>query len=1087
MRTSHRRLLFVLLMLAILFIARQFCDGAANPAWADTSAALPATAPVNDAEAHIAAKVHSSQQLNVFGADFFRADASLFLPNPETPAPDDYQLGTGDALSVVCWYGSAEYEHATVKITPEGSVYLKLLGAIVVARKQLGQLREELRTRYAAYYKHFSLTVELVGQRTMPVYVLGEVQKPGKYLLSSMATAFTALYSAGGPNAIGSLRHIRVMRGVREVGEIDVYNYLLFGKNVDLALQPGDTVYVPPVNATITLTGAVRRPARYEAPAGITLAAALELAGGRTPTGANRIQVIRADAEHGHQLLDLHLSADASFPLQNGDIAETATITDQVANAVYLYGAVYRPGEYTIENAPRISALIKLADGVTSDAYLLQAHLTRQLDNNEQTLIPVDLQRALAGDAQADIPLRPRDLLVVYARSELVELLDRVTIEGEVLKPGVYPYHAGMTLNDLVAAAFGITKNAYLPQVLLYRFDEKTGVSLLAVDLSRSLAGAPAANVPLSPRDKVVIRSIAETNYQQVEIAGEVVKPGVFAYYPGMKITDVLLLANGVTHDTALDRALLYRRNTETSREEVVDISLRNALAHQPSADIALCNHDRLVVFSTVQAGDFAHVSIEGAVTAPGDYAYAPGMRLSQLLYLAKNLSADAYTTRADLFRYAADNTMTIIPVDLRKALVGAQDDDNPALQPRDRLLVGTIAGKVDRQRVKIDGFVRTPGTFALAEGMKVSDLLDLGCGLLAEAELTAYLYRRVQGKETVTPIPLRKDGEKILVTRDTALQADDLVTLKADPDYARATDTFRIEGEVAHPSSYPVFEQGRSHPCTLYQALARAGGLLPNAYAPGIVLYRKQSAIQDDTRRKEVALALTNLDAANGLVPAAKAMIAEKPEIDTPAHPSATQPAEGTPNKGPTATPPATVAQEQSVNNLSHSLAQTLTTNADSSVVLVIPPRSLNQQEYRLSIPIDAKEILASNGKVDFKLEPDDLIYIPRQPTTVTVIGGVVTAGSVLYAAGNRLLHYINSVGGFAVDADKAHAVVVHMNGHIQPVSRSSVIQPGDTIIVPTKHVIKLLNKNSSFERSLRVFSDMAITSLSFLAYSKL
>ena len=90
---------------------------------------------------------------------------------------------------------------------------------------------------------------------------------------------------------------------------------------------------------------------------------------------------------------------------------------------------------------------------------------------------------------------------------------------------------------------------------------------------------------------------------QQVEVKGAVTKPGTFPFYRGMTVTDALFLANGITSDTALDRALLFRLDPHTYHEVVINISLRNALAHQPSDNITLENHDQLFVFRHQPAG----------------------------------------------------------------------------------------------------------------------------------------------------------------------------------------------------------------------------------------------------------------------------------------------------------------------------------------------------------------------------------------------------------------------------------------------------------------------------------------------------
>ncbi len=383
---------------------------------------------------------------------------------------------------------------------------------------------------------------------------------------------------------------------------------------------------------------------------------------------------------------------------------------------------------------------------------------------------------------------------------------------------------------------------------------------------------------------------------------------------------------------------------------------------------------------------------------------------------------------------------------------------------------------------------------------MKVSDLLDLGCGLMPEAELKAYLYRRVNGKETMIAIPLQRDGDKVTVVNDPLLEADDLVTIRAIPEYAKITDSYHIEGEVSQPGSYPVYASDKAHPRTLYEALTEAGGVLPTGYIPGIVLYRKRTAIEADVRQKDVALALANLDATNGLVPAAKqAVVAEKSQINTALHPlsenrsenASKNPAKENPaaplsegaaeqNPAPSLTPEE-IAKQQSEANLTHSLAQTLTATSDSTVVLVIPPRS-TQQDYRLSIPIDANAVLASKGKIDFQLEPDDLIYIPKQPTTVTVLGGVVISGATLYQPGQKVANYIRSVGGFASDADTKHLIIMHLNGRMQPATLKSIAQPGDTIIVPTRHIIKLMSNTGALERTFKILSDTAITALPFV-----
>ncbi len=1083
--------LFLFLCLLIVFGKDRLASSAAEPS---TAAPASTTAIPPSAEAHASTtgandmgkpsrnvsdttfSNASTLPLKLFGADFFREDASAFQPNADLSVPDDYVLGAGDTLAVHCWFGANEYERSSNKITPTGEIYLNLLGTISLSHRTLNQARDYLRKRYTKYYTAFSLTVDLVGQRTIPVQIVGEVKKPGKYLLSSLATVFTAIYSAGGPNDIGSLRHIALMRGKQRIGEVDIYDYLLKGIDVDLSLQAGDTILIPPASVIVSLTGEIRRPARYELNPNTSLTAALVLAGGATPNGSSQLQVIRSDAGNGRQVLNLQLPADSTFPLRDGDVITLHPVPEQIANAVQVTGEVNHPGEYAIEKAATVSALLKLAEGVKPEAYLMKADLTRVLANHEREVLPINLADVLSGNRAADIALQPRDVLTVYARNDLLELLDTVTIEGAVVKPGEYPYRKGMRVVDLVAQAFGVTKNAYLPLALLYRFDKTSGVSMASLQLGSALGGDEAANTPLHPRDRIVIRSLTDANLQNIAVKGEVVIPGTYSYYKGMSVSDALFLAGGTTENAALDHALLYRIDEQTYREEVRDIALRKALAHQPTDDLVLQNHDRLVIFSIKQQGDFQHVTVEGAVSTPGEYPYAQGMRLHQLLLLANNLRRDAYTQRANLFRYHPDNSVELMPINLGKALDGASSTDDPELQPRDRLVIASQTEKNADRFAKIDGFVRKPGAYVITEGMKVSDLLDLGCGLMPEAESQAFLHRRVNGKELVTPLAIQRNDDKLMLPIDPVLAPDDLVTVRSLPEYSKLTDSFHIEGEISHPGSYPVYPGLKSQPNTVYKALLQAGGVLPTGFVQGIVLYRKRSSVQSTQGQQQLERTLAALDATAGTTPPRNTAANDKKESDVPVNPAIPT---STKSSAPSSEE---IAHQQNVANVSQSLAQTLVSGSDSTLIFVIPPRSVQMGDYALSIPIDAQAILQSKGKIDLALEADDYLYIPRQPTTITVLGGVITPGSLLYTKGKDLQDYINALGGFSRDADPSRLIVMHQNGQVKSARRVRALLPGDIVIVPTKHIVKSIHQESEFNRSLTILSQLALTALPFI-----
>ena len=1118
-----------------------------TPPAPSTSTPVPASMTATPAPAHTAntppgsssATTPDTQELPLFGHELFRAETKMFEVPEDAPVPADYVLGSGDRLAVVCWNGSTEYEHTDALLSPQGDIYLHLLGPLPLSGKTLAQAERDLHARYARYYTKFDLKIQLTGRRSIPVFVMGEVVKPNKYMLSSLATVFTALYAASGPSDIGSMRRIRVLRNRALLREIDIYDFLLKGELVDIPLQAGDIVFVPPAGKVVTINGEVRRPAKYELTDDDLLDKAIHLAGGATSTSIDQVRLTRIDQEKKRVVEEKSLLADGTLALRDGDAIFIHAVLPTVTNAVTLSGAVYRPGEFSIDKAPTVSALLKLADGVTTDAYLEQATIDRLQEQSYRIKLTVNLHAVLSGQHGADLRLQPGDHLNVFHRSELTDLLDTVRVDGEVVKPGEYPYRQGMRVADLLNLAFGATTQAYMTQALLYHFPAGRDPQLQIIDLSKASADDPQADLPLQPRDRLLVKSRQDVTDMSVQVEGEVARPGALSYYAGMSVADAVFLAGGVKPNVALDRALLIRLDEKTYAEDLEEISLRGALTHNAAQNLPLRNKDRLIIFPSDQMGQGHTVTVEGAVVDPGHFPYVGHMRVSHLLFLAKGLRQDAFPTRADLYRLRADNSVEIIPVNITQALRQRLTDADLLLSPRDRLVVSTREAMQEPRVVKIDGFVRHPGPFDLTEGMKLSDLLHLAGGVKPEADTQVNLYRMEQGKVRTTSIALQQQADGVIPEVDPQLQPNDLVSVLGNAEFINTTETVSIDGEVKHPGAYPAYHDNRQAPKSLYELISQAGDPLPTAFPSGIVLYRKISAMHTPRQEKELTRTMSYLDAIVG-IPSVQSPAISKSADNT----MTTQTTDATGNQainpgapgsapdtstagnghsaGAATTPvtngaatadvksplvsagtlapttqdtlPATsvtdqttatnadLARAQNITSLSKSLAQVLTTDQGKTVVLVVPPRSMQEQEFSQSVPVDAEPILRSHGKQgDISLEPGDYVYIPKRPTTVTVVGGVVNNGSVVYEPGKSFAYYLSKVGGISPDGDETHVVVMRLNGLVLPEKQAKTINPGDIIIVPTKHLLRIIHTQSSFERALQTISETAISYLPF------
>src|ERR1044072_7615645 len=153
----------------------------------------------------------------VFGVDVFQRTTTQFLPLLAGPVPPDYKLGPGDNL-VLILTGDVELAYS-LQVTREGFVLIPQVGQVHTANLTLDQLRDVLYSRLGRVYSgvrrvnpttQFDITVASV--RANQVYVVGEVDQPGAYQISSLGTVLTALYAGGGVTEQANLRAVEVGR-----------------------------------------------------------------------------------------------------------------------------------------------------------------------------------------------------------------------------------------------------------------------------------------------------------------------------------------------------------------------------------------------------------------------------------------------------------------------------------------------------------------------------------------------------------------------------------------------------------------------------------------------------------------------------------------------------------------------------------------------------------------------------------------------------------------------------------------------------------------------------------------------------------
>ncbi len=596
--------------------------------------------------------------LTRFGSDIFQNGLGNVDALPmDIPAGPDYVIGPGDGLSIDLWGGVSQRLRRVVD--REGKISLPEVGDVQVAGRTLGDVQHTVQNVLRSQFRDVQADVSLARLRTVRVYVVGDVEYPGAYDVSSLSTPLNALYEAGGPTSRGSLRIIKHMRGDQLIEKIDIYDLLLHGVRSNMQrLEAGDTLLVPPIGREVTIEGMVRRPAIYELADEDDLAEVLELAGGVLPSGTLRhIDVERVEAHQSRTMLALDVpetnneqsvnKALEDFKIQDGDKIKISPIIAFADKTVYLDGHVFRPGKYAFRDGMRVSDLIKSYKDMLPEPYLQHAEVIRlKAPDYKPEVIAFNLGDALAGKEQ-DLSLQPFDTVRVFGRFDF-EDSPVITVSGEVRDPGDHVTNGATYLRDAIFLAGNTTPKARLDDVQVFRSTEDGQLKVLSVNLNKALAGDPAENILLEPKDRVFVhKNLSRTDPQVVTIEGEVARPGKYPLGDGMNASDLVRLSGGLKRSAYTQEADLTRYTVDHGEKIVGDhekIPIARALAGEPDTDVRLHDGDVLTIRQLTGWNDLgAVIAVQGEVVHPGTYGIQEGERLSSVLARAGGFRKDAY------------------------------------------------------------------------------------------------------------------------------------------------------------------------------------------------------------------------------------------------------------------------------------------------------------------------------------------------------------------------------------------------------------------------------------------------------------
>ena len=608
----------------------------------------------------------------IFGHDVFNRKDMTFESSMNIATPQNYRLGPGDEVNVDIW--GASQESITETISPDGYITIEGVGVVQLGGLTVGQAKNRLRQVIGPRYQDSQIELTLGQTRTITISVTGEVKTPGTYTMSAFATVYNALYMAGGPNDIGTLRSIKVFRDGRQISSVDVYAFLLNGHLTgDVRLQDNDIITVGPYESLVCIAGKVKRPMFYEMKKTESAATLLRYAGGFTGDAFTKSIRVNRKAGAMYSVFSVGEFDMNDFRMMDEDSVYVDSTFVRYQNTAEVIGAVFHPGHYQVGgHITTVKSLVEACGGLTEEAIGQHAVMHRTRPDRSLEVLSVDVSGILNGTSP-DVPLKSEDVLYI-ASNEEKEADKTITIHGEVPYPGTYKYAANQTVEDAILQAGGLTNAASLAKVDVARRiidpEASEASDTLAFTYSFSIDKDfninEANDFTLQPFDEIYVRRSPKYNEQQnVTIEGEVQFKGNYTLSSSnQRLSEIIKQAGGLTKRAYPEGAKLVRQMTQEEREQMevmlrtaqrntgndsidvkklqtmttttVAIELDKALKNPGGEDdIVLREGDRIVVPRFTST-----VTINGEVLYPNTVQYKAGEKTNYYLDLAGGVSS---------------------------------------------------------------------------------------------------------------------------------------------------------------------------------------------------------------------------------------------------------------------------------------------------------------------------------------------------------------------------------------------------------------------------------------------------------------
>ena len=433
---------------------------------------------------------------------------------------------------------------------------------------------------------------------------------------------------------------------------------------------------------------------------------------------------------------------------------------------VSMIGEVRQPGSYTVSSLATVFNMLYAAGGPNRTGSWRSIQIIR----GDEVIREFDLYDLIVHANQRDnIRLNDQDIIKVPP------YINRIRLNGEVKRPGLYETKEGETLADLMEFSGGFSENAYKERIVLQR---KSNIQRSISDVSWPDGG----DIVLQNGDEIVIREIVDRYENRVRIEGAVYRDGDYELTEGMMLTELLEKAEGVTQDAYLERAIIIR-NMDNLMLESIAFSVRDIMEGN-AEDIPLKRDDLVRIASIFDMQEMFTIRVSGAVNSPDRFEYLEGMTLEDAIYLASGLRDRAAAYRVEVARRVVDED-TRVKVNQIAEVYQFEIDSNFQFRDRDREFklqpfdIVFVRTKPNYQRqltVRIEGEVQFPGEYVLERrDARLTDIIEQAGGL------SQYAFPQGASMQRILEIQTREVERDDFETRRATLASLNLEDVDLD------------------------------------------------------------------------------------------------------------------------------------------------------------------------------------------------------------------------------------------------------------------------------------------------------------------